>query len=159
MAVYGAYHRDARNRATHFVGVPLIMLAVLIPLSWPGLSAFGLRFTGAMLALAALLVYYFLLNAALAAAVGVISGVLLAIAHWIALSQPQATGWTVFAACFIGGWTLQIVGHAYEGRSPALVDNLWQILVAPVFLTAEIFFALGFKHDIRERIKSRGMDP
>ena len=25
---YGAYHRDPRNIATHFVGVPMIMLAV-----------------------------------------------------------------------------------------------------------------------------------
>src|SRR3954467_7463764 len=33
MAIYAAYHQDARNKATHFVGVPLIMLSLLIPLS------------------------------------------------------------------------------------------------------------------------------
>ncbi len=34
MGFYAAYHRDPRNKATHFIGVPLIMLAILVPLSW-----------------------------------------------------------------------------------------------------------------------------
>jgi uncharacterized membrane protein YGL010W len=33
MSFYAAYHQDARNKATHFIGVPLIMLAILVPLS------------------------------------------------------------------------------------------------------------------------------
>ena len=33
MAFYGSYHRDLRNRLTHFVGVPSIILAVQIPMS------------------------------------------------------------------------------------------------------------------------------
>jgi uncharacterized membrane protein YGL010W len=37
------------------------------------------------------------------------------------------------------------VGHAFEGRKPALADNLFQIFVAPIFLAAEVFFALGLK--------------
>ena len=35
MSFYAAYHQDGRNKATHFVGVPLIMLAILVPLTWP----------------------------------------------------------------------------------------------------------------------------
>ena len=33
LAQYGAYHRDPRNIATHIVGVPMIMLAVVV-LHW-----------------------------------------------------------------------------------------------------------------------------
>jgi len=33
MSSYAAYHRDARNRATHFIGVPAIMLSLFIPLA------------------------------------------------------------------------------------------------------------------------------
>ena len=33
LAQYAAYHRDARNIATHFVGIPLIVLAVTVLLS------------------------------------------------------------------------------------------------------------------------------
>lgn len=50
MAVYAAYHRDARNRATPFIGVPVIMLAILIPLSWLRLDVAGFGVTAAMLA-------------------------------------------------------------------------------------------------------------
>jgi len=34
MSVYAAYHQDGRNKATHFIGVPAIMLSLFIPLSW-----------------------------------------------------------------------------------------------------------------------------
>src|SRR5262249_24311211 len=68
MAVYAAYHRDPRNRATHFVGVPLIMLALLVPLSFPSIDFFGFMATAAMLVAGALLAYYFVLDFALAVA-------------------------------------------------------------------------------------------
>jgi len=34
MSFYAAYHQDARNKATHFVGVPLIAFSLMIPLGW-----------------------------------------------------------------------------------------------------------------------------
>lgn len=155
MAVYAAYHGHPVNRLTHFFGVPLIMFALFIPLSWVGLSASGITITLAMLLALFVLTYYFLLDTSLAIAMTFFTGLLLAIAHWVAFSQPLSFGLTVFAACFVGGWILQLVGHVFEGRRPALVDNLWQIFVAPVFLMAEVFFALGFKQDVRERVKKR----
>ena len=33
MASYGSYHRDPRNRATHFVGVPMIVFALMVGLT------------------------------------------------------------------------------------------------------------------------------
>ncbi len=60
MSVYAAYHRDARNKATHFVGVPAIMLSLFIPLAWIRFDAAGVSFTAAMLFAAVVLIYYFL---------------------------------------------------------------------------------------------------
>jgi uncharacterized membrane protein YGL010W len=40
----------------------------------------------------------------------------------------------------------------FEGRKPALADNLFQIFVAPIFLAAEVFFALGYKPELHQRI-------
>jgi uncharacterized membrane protein YGL010W len=60
-----------------------------------------------------------------------------------------------FAVLFVGGWILQLVGHVFEGRKPALADNLFQIFVAPIFLAAEVFFALGYKHDLHRRVQER----
>ena len=34
MSFYAAYHQDGRNKATHFIGVPAIMLSLFIPLAW-----------------------------------------------------------------------------------------------------------------------------
>ena len=58
-------------------------------------------------------------------------------------------GWIWFAMLFVGGWILQLVGHVFEGRKPALADNLFQIFVAPIFLAAEVFFALGYKPQLQ----------
>lgn len=155
MAIYAAYHRDARNKATHFLGVPLIMLAILVPLSWLDFRVAGFAITAAMLLAAAVLAYYFVLDVPLALAMLVVIGILIWLAESIAGLGMKA-GWTWFAALFLGGWTLQLAGHAFEGRKPALVDNLFQIFVAPLFLAAEIFFALGYKPELHERINSTG---
>lgn len=152
MAVYAAYHRHPLNRLTHFFGVPLIMFALFIPLSWIGIPVAGSPVTLAMIIAALVLSYYFLLDAALALAMTAVVAVLLSAAHWVAGPASTAAGWTIFVACFAGGWILQIVGHVFEGRRPALMDNLWQVFVAPIFLMAEIFFGLGFKQAIRDRV-------
>jgi uncharacterized membrane protein YGL010W len=157
MATYAAYHQDARNKATHFVGVPLIMLALLVPLSWPTIDFFGFKITAAMLLAAALLAYYFVLDLALAVAMLAVLGALIWLAELIA-AGGAARGWSWFGALFVGGWILQLVGHAFEGRRPALVDNLFQIFVAPVFLCAEIFFALGYKGRLQEAVQRRAME-
>ena len=44
LSQYASYHRDPRNIATHFVGIPLIVLAVTILLSRPGGSMLGCGF-------------------------------------------------------------------------------------------------------------------
>lgn len=155
MAVYAAYHRNPVNRLMHFVGVPLIMFSLLLALSWGGIPLAGVRVTAAMILTATVLAYYFVLDAELAAAMAVFTGLLLVAAHWLAMSQPAVVGWSVFAACFVGGWILQLVGHVVEGRRPALVDNLWQVFVAPIFLMAEVFFALGLKTEVKERVRVR----
>lgn len=159
MAVYAAYHRNPLNRMTHFVGVPLIMFSLLVPFSWLELQVPGVRVTGAMILVAAVLIYYFLLDIPLAAAMTVFTILLLGLAHWVAVNHSAETGWIVFAGCFIGGWILQLVGHVFEGRRPALTDNFWQVFVAPIFLMAEVFFALGFRTGIRDQVRARAERP
>jgi uncharacterized membrane protein YGL010W len=152
MAVYAAYHRDARNRATHFVGVPVIILSLFIPLAWLRFEVGGVALSAAMLIGAALILYYLVLDVPL----GLVMLAVFVVLGWIgdriaALGAMQ--GWAWFAVLFVGGWILQLVGHVYEGRRPALADNLFQIFVAPIFLAAEVFFALGYKRELRERVE------
>jgi len=156
MATYAAYHQDARNKATHFIGVPVIVLSLFIPLAWLRFDVGGVAISAAMLFAAAVLVYYFILDVPLALAMLVVFAVLAWLGESIAM-LGSAAGWTWFAVLFIAGWILQLVGHVYEGRRPALTDNLFQIFVAPIFLVAEAFFALGYKPRLREAVQRRAM--
>ena len=140
MSIYAAYHQDGRNKATHFVGVPAIILSLMIPLSWPSFEGVS----AAMVITTVLLAYYLALDFWLGLAMCVVMGALLWIGQQIA-GQGAVTGWIWFGVLFVGGWILQLVGHVFEGRRPALADNLFQIFVAPIFLCAEAFFALGYK--------------
>jgi uncharacterized membrane protein YGL010W len=157
MSFYAAYHQDARNKATHFIGVPAIMLSLFIPLAWIGFDAGGLTITAAMVFAAVVLMYYFFLDLPLALAMFAITAVLVWIGDQIAgLGTTQ--GWIWFGVLFVGGWILQLVGHGFEGRKPALADNLFQIFVAPIFLAAEVFFALGYKPDLHQRVQRRAQE-
>jgi uncharacterized membrane protein YGL010W len=151
MAVYAAYHRNRWNRLTHFIGVPAIVFAILIPMTWVSL---GEGVTLAHVFLGAVLAYYFLLDVPLALGTAVAIGVLF-LAAKAAAATGAASGWIWFGVFFVGGWIFQLVGHVFEGRKPALADNLFQIFVAPIFLVAEVFFALGLKHEVRKKIEER----
>ena len=76
---YAEYHRDRRNIATHFVGIPLIVVAVAVLLSRPGTAAFGLWLSPAALVSLASALYYFRLDLRY----GLVMAVLLAISLWI----------------------------------------------------------------------------
>jgi len=154
MSFYAAYHQDGRNKATHFIGVPAIMLSLFIPLAWVRFEAGGATITAAMLFAAVVLVYYFILDVPLALAMLVVTGVLVFVGDRIA-GLGTAPGWIWFAILFVGGWILQLVGHVFEGRKPALADNLFQIFVAPIFLAAEVFFALGYKPQLHQKVQQK----
>jgi uncharacterized membrane protein YGL010W len=157
MSTYAAYHQDARNKATHFVGVPLIAFSLMIPLGWLRADVGGFALSAALVVTAALLLYYLALDVALGLAMVAVFGCML----WAAEPLSQASlaislGW--FLVLFIGGWALQLWGHVYEGRKPALADNLFQVFVAPIFLAAEVFFALGYKPRLHEAVQRRAME-
>lgn len=57
---------------------------------------------------------------------------------------------------FAFSWIAQFVGHgAFEGRAPALLDNLVQALfLAPFFVWMEILFACGYRPELHARVES-----
>ena len=150
IAIYAAYHRNRWNRLTHFIGVPAIIFSILIPMCWVPV---GDGLTLAHVFLAAVLAYYFLLDIPLAIATAVPSCALYYAAK-VAAGTGFVSGWIWAGAFFVGGWIFQFLGHAIEGRRPALADNLFQIFIAPIFLVAETFFAIGLKRDVRKKAEA-----
>jgi uncharacterized membrane protein YGL010W len=157
MASYAAYHLDPRNTATHFVGVPMIMFSLFVAFGWLRLDIAGITLSGAMLLAVAVLAYYFMLDVWIALAMSVVCALMIWGAQSIA-ALPIAQGSAWFGFFFVGGWIIQLVGHVFEGRKPALVDNLWQIFAAPLFLCAEVFFALGYRPALRAAVAARARE-
>lgn len=156
MAFYAAYHQDARNKFSHFIGVPAIVLGVMVALAWLRLDVAGTTITGAMIVTAIVIAYYVFLDIPLGAAMVAAFAALLYLAEMIAaLPLKESGAW--FALLFAGGWVVQLVGHVFEGRKPALADNLFQIFVAPIFLCAEVLFALGYKPDLHAAVQKRAL--
>jgi uncharacterized membrane protein YGL010W len=55
----------------------------------------------------------------------------------------------------IVGIAFQVIGHrVFEQRQPALVDNPSHLLLGPMFVTAKLFIALGFRRDLAAIIQS-----
>ena len=129
----------------------------MIPLGWLRADLGGFPLSAALVVTAVLLAYYLVLDIPLGLAMCAVFALML----WGAepLSQaPLGISATWFLVLFVGGWALQLWGHVYEGRKPALVDNLFQVFVAPVFLAAEVFFALGYKPRLHEAVQRRAME-
>lgn len=150
---YATYHKKMVTRYTHFAGVPLIILSFMILLGFvqiivPGVFASNL----AWFATIAALIYYFLLNWRLALALTPIMLFLLWIAHWFSEDGPTSLGIWAFVITFVVGWALQLYGHYVEGKKPALMDNLYQALIAPLYLTAELFFMAGYMNSLHDEI-------
>jgi uncharacterized membrane protein YGL010W len=134
----------------------MIIVSLFIPLAWLRAEIGGVEVTGAMVFAAVVLAYYFFLDVPLAIATSVVTVAFLLGADWLA-RQGAAVGWAAFLVLFVGGWIIQLVGHAFEGRKPALADNLFQIFIAPIFLCAEVFFALGYKPKLHAAVQERAL--
>jgi uncharacterized membrane protein YGL010W len=145
LATYASYHRDERNRATHFIGIPAIVFAILVPLA---LVRSG-DVSAAMVVAALAVIGWIALDRVIGLAMLVVMVPMLVVAEWIARTQGATTAWIVFAVFFVGGWAFQLVGHVWEGRRPALADNLFQAFIGPMFIMAEVLMALGLKQDLK----------
>jgi len=128
---YAAHHATAGNRACHQVGIPLIVLSSFALLGKLQLFAVGgFTVTAAELLLAAVTVYYFTLDRALALMMAAASALMIAAGRFIG-------PWPALAL-FVFGWILQFVGHyVYEKRSPAFYRNLAHLLVGPLWILAK----------------------
>ncbi len=151
LAQYASYHRDRRNVATHFVGIPLIVLALCALLSRPVLVLGGFGLSPALLVAVAACVFYALLDVPLGLAMGLLFALALRAGAWAAaLPTPAWLGLGIGA--FVVGWAFQFVGHAWEGRKPAFVDDLAGLLVGPLFVVAEALFLLGLRKPLRNAV-------
>lgn len=154
LSQYAGYHRDRRNISTHFIGIPMIVVAVATLLARPGVEIGGIGVSLATLVTLVTAVYYLRLDLRL----GVVMAVLLALSLWFAqLCAASSTSlWlSVGVGLFVVGWAFQFVGHRYEGRKPAFVDDLIGLIIGPLFVVAELGFLMGMRLELQHAIEAR----
>jgi uncharacterized membrane protein YGL010W len=156
LSQYALYHRDQRNITTHFVGVPLIILGAGLLLTQPSWELAGVGWTAAWVLFAAAGIWYLIRGGlVLGGLTSLVVGALICLAHQVAsgLATDDVTTWggMVFAA----GWVIQMIGHWYEGKRPAFIDDVSGLLVAPMFITAELLFARGWNLALSKEIERR----
>ena len=135
------------------VGVPLIVLSLMILLGFVHVVIIGVfDLNLAEITTIGLLIYYFYLNWRLAMATTPIIILLLWIATFFSYGGPSVFSLWSFAILFLLGGTLQFIGHFFEGKRPALTDNVWQVVIAPLYLVAEVFFMAGRMRELKGEI-------
>ena len=142
LAKYAAYHRDPRNIATHFVGIPMIVFSLFVILQKPSFELAGVLLSPALLVFIASTVFYFKLSFSYGLAMAVLHGALLVLATPFA--QASIGVWLAAGVgVFFVGWVIQFIGHYFEGRKPAFVDDMSGLIIGPLFVVAEFGFLLG----------------
>ena len=152
LTTYATYHRDPRNIATHFVGIPMIFVAVAILLARPAFAVGGLTLSPIVLVGLGAAAFYLRLDLRF----GAVMATLTALSAWLGTSVATASTGTWLAVglgAFVVGWVIQFIGHIYEGKKPAFVDDLIGLLVGPLFVVAEVAFALGWRDEVRAEIE------
>lgn len=154
LSTYAKYHRDPRNILTHLVGVPMIVFAVIVLLSRPNFVVLDYTLSPAVLGYLIAMAFYLRLNLTF----GLIMAILMGSGVYIAsiVASLSFSIWLISGAgLFILGWIIQFVGHHYEGKKPAFVDDLVGLLIGPLFVTAEVLFALGLFTSLKEQIEHK----
>ena len=155
LAQYAEYHRDRRNIVSHFIGVPMIVFAVGVFLARPAVDAGAFLLTPAWFAFALAAAWYVTRGDAV---LGIVASAAVAALLWLGQqvsggSVPVWLGWGL--GFFAVGWIIQFIGHWYEGRKPAFVDDAIGLVVAPMFITAEAMFMFGWNKPLLCEIERR----
>jgi uncharacterized membrane protein YGL010W len=154
LSQYASYHRDWRNIVTHFVGIPMIVAAITVLLSRPAFEIGGMALSMAILAAVAAGLYYLALDVVL----GLLMCALLALAVWFgawSAQLPTAAWLTIGVGGFVLGWIFQFIGHAWEGKKPAFVDDLIGLIIGPLFVVVEALFLFGLFPKLRASLEAR----
>src|SRR5215207_8742844 len=109
LASYAEYHRDKRNIATHFIGIPMILVGTQSALARVGIGPINAAVAATGMATR----YYRALEPKYGAAMAAVLGVSCAAGTAIAaLPLPLWAGATT--GLLVGGWALQFLGHYFE---------------------------------------------
>ena len=152
---YAAYHRDRRNIATHFIGVPMIVFSVVLALAVVTIQLGVFTTTLAVILCIAATLYYAKLDLAIGVTMAIVFILMCAAASEITARYSIGASLAWALAIFVVGWIIQFVGHKFEGMKPAFFDDVMGLAIGPIFVVAEFAFLMGMRNDLRGYIEAR----
>ncbi|ENW03874.1 Mpo1 family 2-hydroxy fatty acid dioxygenase [Acinetobacter beijerinckii] len=151
LSQYAAYHLDQKNIVTHFVGIPLIVFSILCLTARGGVEISGVSVTLASILIVLSAIYYISLDKLF----GILMLIIFIAAYPLAVkiaALPMLSWLGMSIGIFVVGWVFQFVGHYFEKKKPAFVDDLVGLAIGPLFVLAEFIFLLGFRKSLHQRI-------
>lgn len=144
---YGAYHNEKRNQVIHCVFVPIIFTTALTFGSFVKLGSTGLTLSDAAA------VFYAVSFVKMDTTAGLLYAPVIGAMHHIG-TRVLTANLPLAIGLHAVGWISQFIGHGvFEGRKPALLDNLFQSLHAAVFFVwLEVLFALGYRPKLKREL-------
>ncbi|GIZ40562.1 hypothetical protein CKM354_000389600 [Cercospora kikuchii] len=159
---YGSYHHDPVNVGIHIVFVPILLLTGFLfgtntpALPFPDwLTIPNLPPNLGTIACLMYLSLYILMEPVAGAMLAPLLLAGTAYANHLTSTYGMQANYIAIGV-HIASWLVQFVGHGvFEGRAPALLDNLVQaIFLAPFFVWLEILFAFGYRPELKSRLDS-----
>jgi uncharacterized membrane protein YGL010W len=149
LAFYAQYHRDPRNCATHYLGIPMLFIAAILPLQTLRITVGSFDLPIAVVLVAPAIIGWMALDLGVGASLLLLVCPLFVIAELIATAGGPLIMWSAAAVLFLLGWFLQFLGHAvFERRRPAFVDDLSQTMIGPMFVVAKMLVKFGLRRDL-----------
>src|SRR4029079_13574541 len=128
------------------IAIPILFLAALVPLSLWRVPLASVELSIGTLLLVPAMALWLALDFGLGLAMLVAIVPLAIAAEWIARVAGAAGACTIALALLAVGVACLTLGHALlERRKPALADDITQMFIGPMFVTAEVLVALGLR--------------
>lgn len=145
---YGKSHRNATNKAIHWVCVPVIFFCVIgllysIPL--PDAPPFSRPHMLGSLAVGIVGIFYVRLSFTMAIGMVLWSLFCLEACRHLYMYAPLPL-WSLCTILFILAWIGQFYGHKVEGKKPSFLADLQFLMIGPAWLLGHIYRRLGIPY-------------
>jgi len=157
LTFYGAYHHNQVNKGIHMIFVPIILMTAFLLGTNTG-ALVDLPYLPLNLGTLTCLLYtvlYILMEPVAGALIAPLMFAGTAYGNYLTQTYGNdANKWALIL--HVSAWIAQFVGHgAFEHRSPALLDNLFQaFFLAPFFVWFELLFSFGYRPELRSRVET-----
>jgi len=142
---YSVSHQNPTNKAIHWICVPLIFFSIigmLYSIQFPVMLFAQLKLNVALIALALVTVYYFLLSRSLSIGMLVFSLLCIALCYEIQMLTSVPV-WQISIGIFIVAWIGQFYGHGVEVKKPSFLKDMQYLMIGPAWLMSFIYKKLG----------------